>query len=233
MLINYNAITDVIRSLMHVPIASLVNDERILRVAVGTGEDQSLFLTRRYSFMRPKLEYSVSEDKSLVSLNLVYGMGAKTTLMTTERQVIEDTEITVFVSDSEQPLSAIEDDLVSQLDMQGYKFPPEVRDLKIKTFLTDKSPYSFKTEVVYDTLSLYCRAKVNVMLNYITLKDCIEQTCEHLIREGILDEQDTAGIYHLHDDPTDVPIAYRFKEYLTNQPALGTQRSGISSATQG
>ena len=72
-----------------------------------------------------------------------------------------------------------------------------------------------------------------MVLNYITLKDCIDQTCEHLIHEGILDEQDTAGIYHLHDEPTDIPIAYRFKQHITQQPAITTVSSGVAVSAEG
>lgn len=222
MQINYNQIADTIRSHMHVSLAELEVRSQFLNSLVQTGVNEAQFLARRYSFMQPKLKFVVSEDKSIVSLDVEYGVSGKTTIYTTEREVNKQFNVTVYIPDADQPLSSIEE----ELGLEGYRFSDEIREKKFSEFLTEQSPYSFDILITHDTLSYYAEGKVTVVLNYITLKDCIDGATEHLIIEGILDEQEAVGIYHLKDEQTDTPIAMRFRQYMTNQPSVTSPERG-------
>lgn len=226
MQIDRNKIALAIQAQMHTPLTKLIHNQDFLLGLIQTGENESLYMVRRYSFMKPTFELVSSEDRRIVSLNLNYGVSGKTTLFTTERDVTYNGEITIYVGDPEATLQSLEDDLNNNA-LEGFQFPDEIRDKKIKDFLTEQNKYQFSIQVVHDTLSAYTESTIHVVLNYITLKDCIAETCVHLIQEGIIDEQDASGIYHLHDESNETPIAIRFRNYITNHPSVGRIDSGV------
>lgn len=144
-----------------------------------TGENMSRFLSRRYSMVKPRIQFK-SDIPELIEVQLVNGFDVTKTLLTIERNVWiekegEDPRLTVYVKSEESPLSDLEDVVNTELGIHGWKFDSSLRDKKMKEFVTFRSPYAFDVQVLVNTLSTYANFKIRVIYDFIYIDHAFKE----------------------------------------------------------
>lgn len=144
-----------------------------------TGENMSRFLSRRYSLMKPKIQFK-ADVPELVEVQMMNGFDKVKTLLTIERNVWvskegEDPKLFIYIKDDEQPLHEIEDEINEFLGIKGWKFDETIRNKKIKEFVTFRSPYAFDVQVLVNTLSTYANLRVRILYDFVYIDHAFKE----------------------------------------------------------
>lgn len=214
-------LADAMIHFQHYPLEQLRRTDEFIKSISGTGVSLGGFLSRRFNFTKPRLEFIESEDKARLDIRMHYGISGVTTLATLSRNVTilnKDNHCTIFVNDAKEPLSTLESSIDDLVGSKGYKLPEDIRNKPIESFLTENNKYGFELNVVVDTLSIYAELEINVQLDYIDLRDCTDDICTYLLENDIVTEDQRHAIYVLHEDSSSTPYAIRFKQHMGSQP---------------
>lgn len=204
------------------PLSLLKNDEDFKRDLIGTGENQSLLMVRRYSFRAPKVFINVSPNKEKIEVGYTYGISGRVSLITVFREVYEkrlddDKRVvpfaTIRIGSEEQHLADLEAEINTLFKTKGFVFPEDIRFKRVKDFLTKASPYAFKLAIHIDTLGVYADVELKVMLSYIRIQDAIRNISDEAMRMNITKEDYSKTIYIMRND-NHIPLVQRYKQHV-------------------
>lgn len=211
-----------------VPISVLKKDKGFIQAVTKTGENLSLFLTRRFSFRQPKLMIRHQGENSqtrFVHIDMVYGINNRTTLYTIEREDLSNSTeepVIIFLKEKSGTLGQLEEGIRTAFQLPNWKMDKEQAERDIREFFTNEQPYSFNVSIMFDTLSHYGEVKFLVMLDYININDVIRM----MVEEQPYLAQELERCYHMedpaiganidHTNYTDnlLPIAIKYKRSL-------------------
>lgn len=214
---------DILSKYQYHSLAQLQKDETFKQELIGTGENQSLLMVRRYSFRQPKLFINVSQDNAKVEVGYTYGISGRVSLITVFREVYEKryddkNDVIPFgkvmVDTEEKILADLEPEINTRFKTKGFVFPDDIRFKQVKDFLTEASPYAFKLAIRLDTLGVYADVELDVMLSYIRIRDAIKSISKEMVRLSLADEDLSKRVYVINDEDNHVPLVQRYKQHV-------------------